>query len=91
MKTKSLTLVLTVTVAAFALLATPAQAGGKKYKKYRDNDCYRGGNSYGYYQQRNSYRPVQYYRPAYPVAPVYAPRPFIQIGFGFGGNRGYCR
>lgn len=91
MKTKSLTLVLTVTVAAFAFLATPAEAGGKKYKKYRDTECYRGGGNYGYYQPRTFYRPVQYYRPVYPVAPVWGPRPLIQIGFGFGGNRGYCR
>ena len=45
---------------------------------------YRGGNDYGYYQPRRYYRPryVRYYQPRY-----YAPPPFFQIGFAFGGNR----
>ncbi len=95
MKTKSLLL---AAAAAFAILATPAQAGDRRYRNYeRGNDCDRGGN-YGYYQQRNQgyYQqrdycpPVQYYRPAsYRPAPVFYGTPFFQISFG-GGNRG-CR
>jgi len=89
MKTKSLTLILAAAV-AFAILATPAQAGDRRYRNYeRGNDCDRGRN-YGYYQQRNYYQPVQYYRPAYyRPAPVFYGTPFFQISFG-GGNRG-CR
>ncbi len=91
MKTKSLSLILAA-AAAFALLATPAEAGdGRYYSNYRGNDCYRGGN-YGYYQQRNYYRPVQYYRPAYyRPAPVFIGVPFLQISVGGGGGYRGCR
>ena len=40
-------------VGAFALFATPAEAGGRRhYKNYYNGDCYRGGGyrgGYGYY------------------------------------------
>ena len=82
-------------VGAFALFATPAEAGGRRYyKNYYNGDCYRGGG-YGYravYRGATAittedgyYRPVRYYRPAY-----YFPPPVFQIGFSFGGG-GYCR
>jgi hypothetical protein len=47
-------------VGAFALFATPAEAGGRYYRNYHDG-CYRGG--YGYY--RPYYRSYGYYRPYY--------------------------
>ena len=72
-------------VGAFALFATPAEAGGRRHYKNHYNGWDRGG--YGYY------RPVRYYRPAY-----YYPGPFFgpafSIGFSFGGGGyggGYCR
>ena len=74
-------------VGAF-LFATPAEAGDCRKKRYyrggNDYGYYRGGNDYGYYQPRRYYRPryVRYYQPRY-----YAPPPFFQIGFAFGGNR----
>jgi len=93
MKTRSLTLAIIATVTAFAFLATPAEAGGKKKKKHRDNDC--NNSSYyqerGRYQQRNYYQPVQYYRPAYCPPPRAYQRPLFQIGFGFSSNNGNCR
>ena len=42
-------------VGAFALFATPAEAGGRRYyKNYYNGDCYRGGGyrgGYGYYNR----------------------------------------
>ena len=61
-------------VGAFALFATPAEAGGRRYyKNYYNGDCYRGGGyrgGHGYYNRGwnrgyGYYRPVRYYRPAY--------------------------
>jgi hypothetical protein len=81
-------------VGAFALFATPAEAGGRRYyKNYYNGDCYGGGGyrgGHGYYNRGwnrgyGYYRPVRYYRPAY-----YFPPPVFQIGFSFGGG-GYCR
>ena len=47
-------------VGAFALFATPAEAGGRRhYKNYYNGDCYRGGGYRGGY---GDYQP--YYRPA---------------------------
>ena len=69
-------------VGAF-LFATPAEAGDIRKRHYHGYN--RGGwNDYGYYQPRRYYRPryVRYYQPRY-----YAPPPFFQIGFAFGGNR----
>lgn len=85
MKTKLLTL--TLVIGASVFLATPAEAGKRRY--YEDDCSPRGGR--GYYQQERYYQPVQYYRPVrYSRPPEYcapAPRPFFQIGFLFGGNR----
>jgi hypothetical protein len=87
MKKRSWLLTLVAAVSAFALLATPAQAGGRK------KHCYRGWNNggYGYYQRgwndygyrRAYYRPVYHYpEPCYrPV--YYAPAPVFVFGFGF--------
>ncbi|HEU4678273.1 MAG TPA: hypothetical protein VFS35_02055 [Terrimicrobiaceae bacterium] len=96
MRARSLALWVVAVIGAFALFATPAEAGGKRHRHYNDN-CYRGGGGYGYYQPyyrnygngyyrpyyRNYYRPVRYYQP------VFYP-PVFQIGFAFGGG-GYCR
>ena len=54
-------------VGAFALFATPAEAGGRRYY----DGCYRGGygyyrpyyRGYGYYRPYRYYRPYGYYRP----------------------------
>ena len=82
-------------VGVFALFATPAEAGGRRYYKQSYNGCYdRGyGGGYGYYRPYRNYgyyRPVRYYRPAYYYPAPYFPGPAFQIGFSFGGG-GYCR
>jgi hypothetical protein len=68
-------------VGAFALFATPAEAGGRYYRNYYDG-CYRGG--YGYYRPyyRGYYRPYYrgYYRPYYRGYGYY--RPYYR---GYGG------
>ena len=62
MRARSLALWVAAVVGAFALFATPAEAGGKRYRYY-NGGCYRGG--YGYYRPyyRGYYRP--YYRGYY--------------------------
>jgi hypothetical protein len=93
MRARSFAILMAAFVGAFALFATPAEAGGRRYyKNYYDGDCYRGGGyrgGYGYYRPYyrgyGYYRPVRYYRPVY-----YYPVPAFQIGFSFGGG-GYCR
>ena len=88
MKAHSLALSVAAVAGAFALFATPAEAGGcRKHHNHYNNNCYRGDwNRSGYYQ------PVRYYRPVrYVDAPYYYQRPAFQIGFVFGGNGGYCR
>jgi hypothetical protein len=98
MTARSIAILLAAFVGAFALFATPAEAGGRRhYKNYYNGGCYRGGG-YGYYRPYDRpyygggygyYRPVRYYRPAY-----YYPGPYFgpafSIGFSFGGG-GYCR
>jgi hypothetical protein len=92
MRARSFAILMAAFVGAFALLPTPAEAGGRRYYKKYYNGCYdRGG--YGYYRPYHRgygyYRPVRYYRPAY-----YYPGPYFgpafSIGFSFGGG-GYCR
>jgi hypothetical protein len=85
MRAHSFALSIAAVVGAFALFATPAEAGGRKH--YRHN-CYNGG--YGYYNG-GYYRPYyrSYYRPRYYYQPVFYP-PVFRIGFAFGGG-GYCR
>jgi len=87
MKARSFTLAIAAVVGAFALFATPAEAGG--YRKCYRHGYYRGGwSNYGYYHRRHYYRPVRYgyYRPVrYVRAPYYYPGPAFQIGFSFGG------
>jgi hypothetical protein len=77
MRARSLALWVAAVVGAFALFATPAEAGGKRYRYYNggyhnggyynggyyNGGCYRGG--YGYYRPyyRGYYRP--YYRGYY--------------------------
>lgn len=94
MKARSFGIWVATIVGAFALFATSAEAGGRKHHRhnYYNDNCYRGGGGYGYYQPRyrNYYRPVRYYQPVrYVPAPVFY-GPAFQIGFGFGGG-GYCR
>ena len=92
MRAHSLTLWVAAVVGAFALFATPAEAGGRKHRHYRDG-CDRGGwDDYGYYQRARYYEP-RYQRVRYVPAPVYYQRPAFQIGFVFGGGNGYggCR
>ena len=75
-------------ISALALLATPAEAGGKKKKYYRHgwNDggytyYSRGYRSYGY-RPYGYYRPYRYYPPYY--GPVYYERgPVFVVQFGF--------
>jgi hypothetical protein len=95
MRARSFAILMAAFVGAFALFATPAEAGGRRHYKNYYNGCYdRGG--YGYYRPYNRgyrgygyYRPVRYYRPAY-----YYPGPYFgpafSVGFSFGGG-GYCR
>jgi hypothetical protein len=94
MKTKT-SILAAIAVTSLALLVIPAQAGGHRNHHYNNNcgGSYYYGSNHGYYQPRVSCRPIQYYRPViYRPAPVFFfPRPFFQIGFGFGGNNGYCR
>jgi hypothetical protein len=90
----SLTLSIAAVVGAFALFATPAEAGGrKKCHRHNHHNYYRGGGyDYGYYE-RQYYRPrYRYYQPVrYIDAPYYYyPGPAFQIGFAFGGGR-HCR
>jgi hypothetical protein len=93
MRARSLAIWVAAIVGAFALFATPAEAGGKRHK-YHGGNCYRGGGDWGYYRPhyRNYYRPVGYYRQVrYLPPPVYYPPvPTFSIGFAFGGG-GYCR
>ncbi|MGB9275288.1 MAG: hypothetical protein WCC08_08650 [Terrimicrobiaceae bacterium] len=86
MKARSLILSMVAIVGAF-LFATPAEAGDCRRKRHHHGYNRGGWNDYGYYQPRRYYRPryVRYYQPRY-----YAPPPFFQIGFAFGGNRN-CR
>jgi len=94
MKAHSLTLLVVAVVGAFALFATPAEAGDRR--KHHNHNYYRGdGNDYSYYQrarhnrpryhQRVRYVPARVYYPRrYVPARVYYPRPAFQIGFVFG-------
>ena len=77
---------LAAAVSVFALLATPAEAGGRRH-------CYRGwDDGYGYYQRgwynrgygyyRPYYRPAYYYPARYRRA-YYRPAPVFVFGFGF--------
>lgn len=88
-------------VGAFALFATPAEAGDGRKKRHHHGYYRGGGGDYGYYQPRRYYRgggddygyyqPRRYYRPRYVrYQPYYYQQPFFQIGFAFGGNRN-CR
>ena len=72
-------------VGAFALFATPAEAGDCRKKRHHHGYYRGGGGDYGYYQPRRYYRP-RYVR----YQPYYYQQPFFQIGFAFGGNRN-CR
>ena len=89
MRAHPLTLSVAAVVGAIALFATTAEAGGRKYRRHYNNDCYYGGrNDYGYYQRARYYEPRYYYRPV-----RYLPPPVFQLGFVFGGGNGYggCR
>ena len=92
MKRKSFLLTLLAAVSALALMATPAEAGGKKKDRdrdWRDGDRRQGysrrGWNRGHRQYRPAYRyrpvhyrPARYYRPAY-----YSPAPVFVFSFGF--------
>ena len=95
MKAHSLTLLVAAVVGAFALFATPAEAGDRRKHHRNHNYHYRGdGNDYSYYQRARHYYRPRYHQPVrYVPAPVYYPRPAFQIGFVFGGGNGYghCR
>ena len=69
-------------VGAFALFATPAEAGGRHHRHWYGG-YYRGG--YGYY--RPYYRSYGYYRPYYGgYGPAfYLAIPPVQIAIGGGG------
>jgi hypothetical protein len=89
MKTHSLTLLVAAVVGAFALFATPAEAGDRRrHHRHHDNDCYRGGrNEFRLYQRARHFRP-RYYQPV-----RYIPAPALRIGFVVGDGNGYrhCR
>ena len=88
MKTRPWPLTVAAAIAAIALLATPAEAGGKK--KHRHHDWNDGGYTYyhrgwndghGYYRpyyRRGYYYPPPYYGPAY-----YDRGPVVVFRFGF--------
>jgi hypothetical protein len=88
MKAHSITLSAAAVIGAFALFATPAEAGGRKHHRHQDDDCYRGRNEFGYYERARFDRPRYYYEPV-----RYLPAPAFQIGFVVGGGGGYrhCR
>jgi hypothetical protein len=92
MRARSLAILIAAFVGAFALFATPAEAGGRyKYRHY--DGCYRGG--YGYYRPyyrphyRGYYRPYYrsygYYRPYYRGPAFYLAVPPVRIAIGGGG------
>ncbi len=88
-----MTLWVAAVVGAFALFATPAEAGGRKHHKHHNNNWYHGGrNDYGYYQRARHYGPRYYYRPVrFVPARTYYRSPAFQIAFVFGGGNGYGR
>jgi hypothetical protein len=82
MRARSFAILMAAFVGAFALLATPAEAGGRRYHK---NHCgYYQGGGYGYY--RPYYRGYGYYRPYYRGYGYY--RPYYR---GHGYYRPYYR
>jgi len=88
MKKRSCLLTLVAAASVFALLATPAEAGGRKKHCYRgwNNDGYgyyhRGWYNRGYGYYGPYYRPAYYYPARYrPV--YYRPAPVFVFGFGF--------
>ena len=89
MKMRSFLLTVIAAVSAFALFATPAQAGGKRYYQRGGwNNCgygyyQRGWNNYGYYRPVRYYRPVYYYQAPYYQPVYYNPAPVVVFGFGF--------
>jgi len=93
MKAHSLTLLVVAVVGAFALFATPAEAGDRrKHHKHHNHNYYRGGgNDYSYCQRARHNRPRYYQRVRYVPARGYYPGPAFQIGFVFGGGNGYGR
>jgi hypothetical protein len=92
MRARFFAILMAAFVGAFALFATPAEAGGRHYRHYYGG-YYRGG--YGYY--RPYYRSYGYYRPYYggygyyrPYYGGYGPTfylaiPPVQIAIGGGG------
>jgi hypothetical protein len=95
MKNRSLLLTL-VAVAAFGLMATPAEAGGRKkhcnrgWNDGRHGYYQRGWNDgrHGYYQRGwdrgyRHYRPVAVRRVACDRPVFFAPTPVFVFGFGF--------
>ncbi|HRJ71145.1 MAG TPA: hypothetical protein PLS03_02905 [Terrimicrobiaceae bacterium] len=86
MKTKSL--ILSIATAALAFAATPAEAGPRSRNgcnpEYSDRYRTGGWNNGACYQPVRCYQQVRYV-PVY----SYSPRPALQIGFSFGGNRAY--
>ena len=91
MKAHSLTLAIAAVVAAFAMFATPAEAGGR-YRNYYDG-CHRGGHGYYRPYYRAYYRPYHrvYYRPYYRGYGYYRGPAFylaippVRIAIGGGG------
>jgi hypothetical protein len=83
MRALSLAILMAAFVGAFALFATPAEAGGRRHYKNYYGYAHRG--AYGYY--RPYYRDYGYYRPYRPYYRGYGYyRPYYR---GYGGPAFY--
>jgi len=84
MKARSWILTIFAAISAFALLATPAQAGGNRHHRHSWNN---GGHTYynrGWYNHGYGYyRPYRYYSAPYYGPVYYNPAPVFVFGFGF--------
>jgi hypothetical protein len=89
MKVRSWILTIFAAISAFALLATPAQAGGNRHHRHSWNNgghtyYNRGWYNHGWYNNGYGYyRPYRYYSAPYYGPVYYNPAPVFVFGFGF--------
>ena len=94
MRARSLAILMAAFVGAFALFATPAEAGGRKYYKNYYGYAHRGAygyyrpyyRGYGYNRPYRYYRGYGYNRPYRPYYRGYGYRPYYR---GYGGPAFY--